>query len=63
MLSPKEMSAEKCGLSLQRQIDLLGRGATDLAILLLGGARRLNPNNRHQWPTIAIICEKSDNFR
>ncbi|XP_058975473.1 enhancer of mRNA-decapping protein 3 [Musca domestica] len=58
-----EMCAQKCGLSLQRQLDLLARGATDLAILLLGGARRLTPNNRHQWPTIAIICEKSENFR
>lgn len=58
-----EMCAQKCGLSLLRQLDLLARGATDLAILLLGGARRLTPNNRHQWPTIAIICEKSENFR
>ncbi|XP_075160601.1 enhancer of mRNA-decapping protein 3 [Haematobia irritans] len=58
-----EMCAQKCGLSLQRQLDLLARGTTDLAILLLGGARRLTPNNRHQWPTVAIICEKSDNFR
>lgn len=58
-----EMCAQKCGLSLQRQLDLLARGTTDLAILLLGGARRLTPNNRHQWPTIAIICEKSENFR
>lgn len=58
-----EICAQKCGLSMQRQLDMLARGATDLAILLLGGARRLNPNNRHQWPTIAIICEKSDHFR
>ncbi|XP_046808682.1 enhancer of mRNA-decapping protein 3 [Lucilia cuprina] len=58
-----ETCALKCGLTLQRQLDMLARGATDLAILLLGGARRLTPNNRHQWPTIAIICEKSDQFR
>ncbi|XP_065360954.1 enhancer of mRNA-decapping protein 3 [Calliphora vicina] len=58
-----ETCAQKCGLSLQRQLDMLARGASDLAILLLGGARRLTPNNRHQWPTIAIICEKSDQFR
>lgn len=58
-----ELSAEKCGLSLQRQTDILARGAADLAILLLGGARRLTPNNCHQWPTIAIICDKSDSFR
>ena len=58
-----ELCAQKCGLSLQRQLDMLARGATDLAILLLGSARRLTPNNRHQWPTVAIICEKSENFR
>lgn len=57
-----EMCAQKCGLALQRQLDLLARGATDLAIQLFG-ARRLTPNNHHQWPTIAIICEKSENFR
>lgn len=58
-----EQSAEACGLSVQRQNDILARGTTDLAILLLGGARRLTPNNCHQWPTIAIICDKSKNFR
>lgn len=58
-----EQAAEACGLSVQRQNDILARGTTDLAILLLGGARRLTPNNCHQWPTIAIICDKSNNFR
>ncbi|XP_055844657.1 enhancer of mRNA-decapping protein 3 [Episyrphus balteatus] len=58
-----EQAAEACGLSVQRQNDILARGTTDLAILLLGGARRLTPNNCHQWPTIAIICDKSKNFR
>uniref|UniRef100_A0A1A9WTI6 DFDF domain-containing protein n=1 Tax=Glossina brevipalpis TaxID=37001 RepID=A0A1A9WTI6_9MUSC len=58
-----ETCAEKSGFTLQRQLDLLARGTVDLAILLLGGARRLTPNNRHQWPTIVIISEKSDNFR
>uniref|UniRef100_A0A1B0G261 Enhancer of mRNA-decapping protein 3 n=1 Tax=Glossina morsitans morsitans TaxID=37546 RepID=A0A1B0G261_GLOMM len=58
-----ETCAEKSGFTVQRQLDLLARGTVDLAILLLGGARRLTPNNRHQWPTIVIISEKSDNFR
>lgn len=58
-----ELNAQKCGLSLQRQLDILARGTTDLAMLLLGGARRFIPNNRHQWPVITIICEKSTDFR
>ncbi|XP_017072052.1 enhancer of mRNA-decapping protein 3 [Drosophila eugracilis] len=58
-----EMSAEKAGLSLQRQLDILARGASDLAITLLGGARRLTPANNHQWPKIAIICDGVKNMR
>ncbi|EDW69172.1 enhancer of mRNA-decapping protein 3 [Drosophila virilis] len=58
-----EMSAEKAGLSLQRQIDMLARGASDLAITLLGGARRLTPANNHQWPKIAIICDGVNTMR
>ncbi|XP_030386188.1 enhancer of mRNA-decapping protein 3 [Scaptodrosophila lebanonensis] len=52
-----ELSADKAGLSLQRQMDILARGASDLAITLLGGARRLTQTNYHQWPKIAIICD------
>lgn len=55
--------AETNGLTWERQCDILARGTTDLAILLLGGARRLTPNNRHQWPTIVIICDKPPNSR
>jgi len=58
-----ELSAEKAGLSLQRQIDILARGASDLAITLLGGARRLTPANNHQWPKIAIICDGVNTMR
>jgi len=58
-----EISADKAGLSLQRQIDILARGASDLAITLLGGARRLTPANNHQWPKIAIICDGGKNMR
>lgn len=58
-----ELSAEKAGLSLQRQIDILARGASDLAITLLGGARRLTPTNNHQWPKIAIICDGVNTMR
>lgn len=58
-----ELSAERAGLSIQRQIDLLARGASDLAITLLGGARRLTPANNHQWPKIAIICDGVNTMR
>ncbi|KAG4071529.1 hypothetical protein HA402_011683 [Bradysia odoriphaga] len=49
------------GLTKERQTDMLARGATELAILLLGGARRLVPMNQHQWPTILIICDEPYN--
>ncbi|KAH8259254.1 hypothetical protein KR026_001150 [Drosophila bipectinata] len=58
-----EICADKAGLSLQRQIDILARGASDLAITLLGGARRLTPANNHQWPKIAIICDGVKSMR
>ncbi|XP_043649549.1 enhancer of mRNA-decapping protein 3 [Drosophila teissieri] len=58
-----EICADKAGLSLQRQIDILARGASDLAITLLGGARRLTPANNHQWPKIVIICDGVKNMR
>ncbi|EDV51955.1 enhancer of mRNA-decapping protein 3 [Drosophila erecta] len=58
-----EISADKAGLSLQRQIDILARGASDLAITLLGGARRLTPANNHQWPKIVIICDGVKSMR
>lgn len=58
-----ESLAEKEGLSLPRQLDILARGVTDLAILILGGARRLTPTNYHQWPIVVIICTKSSNLR
>lgn len=55
--------AELNGLSWGRQCDMLARGTADLAILLLGGARRLTPNNEHQWPTIVIICDNPHNAK
>lgn len=51
------------GYSMERQIDFLARGATELALSLLGGARRLSPKNLHQWPRVTIICDEPYNFR
>lgn len=56
-----QKNAEAMGLKRERQIDMLARGTTELAILLLGGARRLTPMNQHQWPTILIICDEPYN--
>lgn len=55
--------AETEGLSWLRQCDMLARGATELALMLLGGARRLTPKNQHQWPTIVIVCDEPANER
>lgn len=51
------------GLSMERQNDFLARGATELALSLLGGSRRLSPKNVHQWPRVTIICDEPYNFR
>lgn len=61
MRSIIQTNAEQLGLTKERQTDMLARGATELAILLLGGARRLVPMNQHQWPTILIICDEPYN--
>lgn len=55
--------AEEHGLSWERQSDMLARGATELALLLLGASRRLIPKNQHQWPQITIVCDEPFNER
>jgi enhancer of mRNA-decapping protein 3 len=51
------------GHSMERQNDFLARGASELALNLLGGSRRLSPKNQHQWPRVTIICDEPYNFR
>ncbi|KFB53332.1 AGAP003131-PA-like protein [Anopheles sinensis] len=58
-----EQLAEGNGLSRQRQNDFLARGATELALQLLGGSRRLTPNNQHQWPKIVVVCDGTQSER
>lgn len=53
--------ADSHGLSWCRQNDMLAKGATDLALQLLGGSRRLSPKNSHQFPKIVIICDEPYN--
>uniref|UniRef100_A0A0K8TNF9 Enhancer of mRNA-decapping protein 3 n=1 Tax=Tabanus bromius TaxID=304241 RepID=A0A0K8TNF9_TABBR len=55
--------AEDHGLTWKRQCDMLARGTAEMAISLLGGARRLTPNNQHQWPTVVIISDKPHNAK
>ena len=58
-----QLQAESNGLSWDRQCDMLARSAVELALQLLGGARRLSPKNQHQWPKIAIICGETPDDR
>lgn len=58
-----QTAAEALGLTWERQVEMLSRGACDTALALLGGAPRLKPNNRHQWPNIVVVCEEPYNDR
>lgn len=40
--------------TIERQNDFLARGATELALNLLGGSRRLSTKNFHQWPKVDL---------
>lgn len=52
-----QLAAQNSGLMWSRQCDMLARGTAEMALMLLGGARRLTPQNRHQWPTIVIVTD------
>ncbi|XP_035778227.1 enhancer of mRNA-decapping protein 3-like [Anopheles albimanus] len=54
-----EFRAVLNGFDRHRQNDFLARGATELALQLLGGSRRLTPNNQHQWPKIVVILDEA----
>lgn len=58
-----QLQAEVFGLKWERQCDMLSRSTVELALQMLGGARRLSPKNQHQWPKIAIICDEMNNER
>lgn len=49
-------SAGLCGYSAERQLEMLGRAASEMVLQLLGGCRRLNPGNSHQRPTVLVVC-------
>lgn len=58
-----QMQAEVFGLQWERQCDMLARSTVEMALQMLGGARRLSPKNQHQWPKIAIVCDEMCNER
>lgn len=58
-----QMQAEVFGLEWDRLCDMLSRSTVELALQMLGGARRLSPKNQHQWPKICIICDEMCNER
>lgn len=49
-------SSESYGITIERQAELMGRAACEMALQLLGGGHRLNPNNIHQLPTVVVLC-------
>ena len=55
--------ADSHGFSMERQNDMLARGAVELALQLLGGVRRFTPKNQHQLPGIVVICDEPYNER
>lgn len=44
------------GLGVEKQAELMGRAATELALQLLGGQHRLAVNNSHQLPLAVVLC-------
>lgn len=53
-----QSTAELHGLTWARQCDTMARTVAEMAINLIGGARRLIPTNQHQWPKIAVLCDQ-----
>ncbi|CAL1278907.1 unnamed protein product [Larinioides sclopetarius] len=55
----KKMIYEKCeevGLLPKVRVEMIGRGACEMVLHLLGGSYRLNPQNTHQKPSVVILC-------
>ncbi len=53
--------AEAKGISRERLVELVARAGTEICIQLLGGSRRLNPQNSHQVPLCVILCGPGKN--
>ncbi|GIY25131.1 enhancer of mRNA-decapping protein 3 [Caerostris extrusa] len=48
--------SEEAGLGPNVRVEMIGRGACEMVIHLLGGGHRLNPQNTHQRPSVVILC-------
>jgi len=49
-------AAEAKGITRERLVELVARAGTEIATVLFGGSRRLNPQNRHQTPFVVALC-------
>ncbi|XP_050400286.1 enhancer of mRNA-decapping protein 3 [Patella vulgata] len=49
-------SAVSYGITLDRQVEMVGRSASEMVLQLLGGYHRLSPQNGHQLPIVVILC-------
>jgi len=49
-------AAEAKGITRERLVELVARTGTEIASVLFGGSRRLNPQNRHQVPFCVALC-------
>ena len=49
-------AAEARGISRDRLVETMARCVSDMTIQMLGGSRRLNPDNSHQVPRVVALC-------
>ncbi|KAK7081604.1 enhancer of mRNA decapping [Halocaridina rubra] len=49
-------TANQHGLTNSRQLEIIGRSATEVILTLSGGSHRLEPGNSHQPPVVVILC-------
>ncbi|XP_037080781.1 enhancer of mRNA-decapping protein 3-like [Pollicipes pollicipes] len=49
-------TAQRHGLTMGRQQEMLGRGCTEMALQLVGSHARLLPENVHQAPRVVCLC-------
>ncbi|CAL4099713.1 unnamed protein product, partial [Meganyctiphanes norvegica] len=49
-------TANQNGLTNSRQLEMIGRAATELILSQIGGSHRLEPGNSHQSPVVVFLC-------
>lgn len=48
--------ANQNGLTNSRQLEMMGRAATEIILSVIGGCHRLEPGNSHQAPAVVLLC-------